>query len=68
MERILDTLQNPKVAYETKDAFGNKASTYIEKDKKGKTLIVVTRNGKTATAYEPDPRYLNKQKEGKRLY
>ncbi len=32
------------------------------------SLIVVTRNGRIVTAYEPDPRYLNKQKEGKRLY
>lgn len=67
--RILDTLQNPKAAYETKDAFGNKASTYIEKDKKGKTLIVVTRNGKIATAYEPEDYYLsNLMKKGRKLY
>ena len=67
VQRIVDTLKNPAAVYETTDRRGTKGEMYVQ-NSSDDSLIVVTRNGRIVTAYEPDPRYLNKQKEGKRLY
>ncbi len=61
VQRIVDTLKNPAAVYETTDRRGTKGEMYVQ-NSSDDSLIVVTRNGRIVTAYEPDPRYLNKQK------
>lgn len=59
IKRIESTLRSPKAVYKTVDKNNVEAFCYLE-DSRDEQLIVVERNGKIITAYEPDEIYLKR--------
>ncbi len=66
IDRIVNTLSNPKAIFESKDKIGIPAQAYIE-DNAENTLLVIVRKD-VVTAYEPDKSYLDKIKKGEQLW